>query len=176
VEKEIIYNSPESPARVLKITESKDSLILRTRSKDIKKITRNKDLSALIEKLRITMEAESGVGIAAPQIGINKNIFLFFRLDQPEHPVEVAINPKIISHSPEIICFQNDGCLSVPGKYGNSQRYSWVEVEYTNPNGEKIRNKFLGGSRKEDYTGIIFQHEYDHIQGILYIDKLCEPK
>ncbi|MDR2122696.1 MAG: peptide deformylase [Flavobacteriaceae bacterium] len=175
VEKAIIYDSPESPARVLKINEKKDSIILRTPSRNIKNSKKNKDLPLLVKKLHLTLLAENGVGIAAPQIGINRNIFLFLRLDQPGHPVEVAINPKIISHSPEIICFQNDGCLSVPDKYGNSQRYSWIEAEYTNIHGEKVRNKFLGGSRKEDYTGIIFQHEYDHIQGKLYIDKLCEP-
>lgn len=172
-EKEIIYQSPDSPARVLQITNKNDSLILRAPSKNIKNVKKNKDIEPLVKKLYLTMLEEGGIGIAAPQIGINKNIFLFTRLDKEENSVEVAINPKIISHSSEIICFHNDGCLSVPDKYGNSRRFSWIEVEYTDQNKQKVTHKFLGGSRSEDYTGIIFQHEYDHLQGKLYIDKPC---
>lgn len=174
-EKKIMYQDAESPARVLKITDKKDSLSLRASSKNIRNIKKNEDLPQLIKKLYLTLLAENGVGIAAPQIGINRNIFLFYRLDQPEKAVEVAINPKIKSHSAEQICFQNDGCLSVPGDYGNSRRYAWIKVEYTNQNGETVNHTFQGGSRLEDYTGIIFQHEWDHINGKLYIDKPCEP-
>jgi peptide deformylase len=170
-DKEIIY-APLS-VKILQINQKEDSLILRNPSSDIKKIKNNKDLTALIEKLRITMK-EIGVGIAAPQIGINKNVFLFTRLDKPGHPVEAVINPKIVSHPEQTFCFQNDGCLSVPFGYGNSVRYAWIEVEYENEKGETVREKLLGGGRAEDYTGIIFQHEYDHIRGKLYIDKLCE--
>ncbi len=175
-EKQIIYDSPGKSARVLQINSNEDSLVLRTKSVNVKGIKKNKDLLALLEKLRITMEAESGVGIAAPQIGINKKIFLFLRLDKPGQPVEVAINPKIISHPKETLCFLYDGCLSVPDKYGNSVRYPWIEVRYKNEKGENLREKLSGESRLGDYTGIIFQHEYDHIQGILYIDKLCKPE
>ena len=172
-EKAVIYSEPGKSARVTLITNPQDSVVLRTPSKDIRKIKNNKDLAALIEIMKKTMEVENGVGIAAPQIGINKNIFLFLRLDKPNTPVQVAINPKILSHPSETTCFLYDGCLSVPDRYGNSQRYSWIEVEYKNEKGETIREKLLGGGRKEDYTGVIFQHEFDHINGKLYIDKLC---
>lgn len=173
-ERLIIYSKPGHSAKLATILNKKDSLLLRTPSKDIKKIKNNKDLSALIEKLKLTLDKENGVGIAAPQIGINRNIFLFLRMDKRKHPVQVAINPRIISRSGETFCFLYDGCLSVPEKYGNSQRYSWIEVEYTNEKGELIKEKLKGGSRLEDYTGIIFQHEYDHINGKLYIDKFCK--
>ncbi|WP_221410459.1 peptide deformylase [Apibacter sp. HY039] len=172
-EKTLIYQNPESPARLITLKNPSDSLILRRRSVDIKNSRKNKDLPQLVKKLYLTMLAENGVGIAAPQIGINRNIFLFYRLDLPEKSVEVAINPRIVSHSEELFCFRNDGCLSVPDQYGNSRRYAWVEVEYINQNGEKVRNRFNGGSRAEDYTGIIFQHEFDHINGKLYIDRKC---
>lgn len=174
-EKAIIYQSPDSPAKVLKINHKEDSLIVRKPSKRIKKIHNNKDLEQLIKKLYLTMLEENGVGIAAPQIGVNRNVFLFYRLDKEEKTVEVAINPRIISHSTELLCFQNDGCLSVPNRYGTSQRYAWIEVEYTDQNEKKVIHKFLGGSRAEDYTGTIFQHEFDHLQGKLYIDKPCKP-
>ncbi len=173
-EKKILYTNPDSPARVLKISDKKDSLLLRKPSKDVRKIQKNKDLEQLVKKLYLTMLEENGVGIAAPQIGINRNVFLFYRLDKEEKTVELAINPRIISYSPEFICFQKDGCLSVPDKYGASRRYSWIEVEYIDQNKKKVTHKFLGGSRTEDYTGTIFQHEYDHIQGKLYIDKPCK--
>ncbi|MDR2834734.1 MAG: peptide deformylase, partial [Bacteroidales bacterium] len=67
-----------------------------------------------------------------------------------------------------------DGCLSIPDFSGNSQRYPWVEVEYLNQNGEKITEKLTGYSRLTSFTAVIFQHEYDHLRGTLFIDKLCE--
>lgn len=122
------------------------------------------------------MEAESGVGIAAPQVGILRNVFLFTRIDKPEKPVEVAINPRIINYSSEKVCFERDGCLSIPDQSGNSLRYKWVEVEYLNEKGESIRETLKGYERSGDFTGIIFQHEFDHLNGILYTDKLCNQQ
>ena len=174
---ELINNgSADDPMRVLLITNKEDSVILRQKCEDINNIPDNKDLDLLIERLTTTLDVESGVGIAAPQVGISKNLFLFVRIDQPDMPVAVAINPKIINHPDEIICFEDDGCLSIPGRSGDSERYPWVEVEYTNEKGELIRETLHGHSRKGDFTAIIFQHEYDHLQGILYIDKLCKEK
>ncbi len=124
--------------------------------------------------MQATLEKENGVGIAAPQIGIARNIFLFMRIDKPGYPVEVAVNPEITAHSEEIVCFENDGCLSVPDISGNSLRYKWIEVEYYDRHGNKIKERLEGYSREEDFTGIIFQHEYDHLQGVLFTDKLCK--
>lgn len=170
-EKEIIYS--EGDLRVLKIDNKQDSLVLRKKSKSIKKIEYNADLSVLIEKMKTSMKQSRGIGIAAPQIGINRNIFLFTRLDKTGNPVEVVINPKIKSYSKETICFERDGCLSIPNTTGTSKRHSEIEVEYKNEKGETIVEKLNGGSRFQDFTGVIFQHEYDHLKGILFIDKLC---
>lgn len=172
-EKEIIYNGAvDVPLRVLLVTNEKDSLILRQKCDDITPVKDNDDLKLLIERLKKTMEVESGVGIAAPQVGISKKIFLFTRINAPEYPVVVAINPRIISHPNETVCFERDGCLSIPGINGNSVRYPWIDVEYTDENGESVKERLDGYSRSGNFTGVVFQHEYDHLQGVLFTDKL----
>jgi len=168
-------DSVDIPFEVLLITNKEDSIFLRQKCEDIDigDIHNNHDLQLFIQRLKLTMEIESGIGIAAPQVGIGKNIFLFTHLDQPDFPVTVAINPKIVGHPDETVCFRNDGCLSIPGVSGNSIRFPWVDVEYTDENGNLIRERLQGYKRGGDYTGVVFQHEYDHLQGILFIDKLC---
>lgn len=171
----ILINSgtTETPFRVLKVTDQQDSIFLRQKCSDIENINESEDLQLLIGRLKTTMVAESGVGIAAPQVGIGRNIFLFTRIDKANYPVIVAINPKIVNHPEETICFERDGCLSIPGISGNSIRYPWVDVEYTDENGNLVQERLEGYSRESDFTGIIFQHEFDHLQGILFTDKLC---
>lgn len=162
----------QSPMRVLIINNAEDSLILRRKSKDVDFKKDKIVLQKLISRLKATMTEESGVGIAAPQVGILRNIFLFTRIDKPDHSVEVAINPKIIAYSDENFVFEGDGCLSVPERKGNSVRHKWIDVEYLNEAGYLMRERLFANSRLEDFTGVIFQHEYDHLNGILYIDKL----
>jgi len=174
-ERVLIQSEAENvPFRVLQVTEPSDNKILRTACKDIDFIKDKRLLDLLISRLKATMAAESGVGIAAPQVGISRNVFLFMRIDKADRPIEVAINPKIISNPDETICFEGDGCLSIPDTRGNSIRYPWIEVEYINESGQKVREKLTGSSRSTDFTAIIFQHEYDHLQGVLFTDKLCE--
>jgi peptide deformylase len=157
--------------RVLEITDEKDSLILRKRSTEISQIDENVKL--LAERLILTMDHEMGVGIAAPQVGINKRLFIFTRLDKPGYPVQVAINPKIVNHPENTVCFEDDGCLSIPDFSGNSIRWEWVDVEYYNENGELIKERLEGYSRGGNFTAVVFQHEFDHLDGILFTDKLC---
>lgn len=166
----------DTPYRVLLTTDKEDSLFLRRKSidVDVDSIKDNKDLQLFIRRLALTMDVESGVGIAAPQVGLGRNIFIFVRLDTPNYPVHAAINPKIVGHSDEIVCFEGDGCLSIPGISGNTKRYAWIDVEYYNHHGELIKERLSGHSRDDDFTGVIFQHEYDHLQGVLFTDKLCD--
>jgi peptide deformylase len=119
-----------TPMRVMKIDNTEDSLLLRSICKDVDYKKDRDILQKLFSRLKATMIAESGIGIAAPQVGILRNIFLFVRIDKPEHPVEVAINPKIIAFSQKKYIFEGDGCLSVPDRKGNSLRYKWIDVEY----------------------------------------------
>lgn len=166
-----------SPFRVLKTDNTEDSLFLRQKSAEIssvQNIAKNRLLQMLIHRLKLTMTEENGVGIAAPQVGVGRNMFIFLRLDKADYPMEVAINPKIVDHSQETICFEGDGCLSVPDQSGTTLRYAWIEVEYYNEKGELIKERLHGGERGSDFTGVIFQHEYDHLQGILFYDRLCD--
>lgn len=162
------------PFRVLLVTQPEDSVILRKPCADLNLKKDEKLIRLLIQRMKATMVAEAGVGIAAPQIGISRNIFLFARIDKPGYPVEVAINPKIVSVPDKMICFERDGCLSIPDISGNSMRYPWIEVEYQNESGSIIRERLSGFSRDTDFTAIVFQHEYDHLQGVLFVDKLCD--
>jgi peptide deformylase len=174
-EKKLITEATaETPFRVLSITNRPDSLVLRTPCRDLKNFVGDTAFHLLIARLKTTLAMENGVGIAAPQVGISKNIFLFMRLDLPDEPVVVVINPKIVNCPDSTVCFERDGCLSIPEFRGNSVRYPWVEVEYTNETGELVHERLEGYSRQNTFTAVIFQHEYDHTRGVLFIDKLCE--
>lgn len=176
-ELEIIRNGDStSPLRVLQTTDPEDSVTLRMKSEDINinSITTDEDLRLLINRLIVTMEEEGGVGIAAPQVGVQKNIFIFTRIDRPDNPHQVAINPRITSHPDETVCFERDGCLSIPDISANSTRYPWVEVEYWDENGKHHKERLEGFSRNDNFTGVIFQHELDHLNGILFTDRICE--
>jgi peptide deformylase len=160
--------------RVLLATNAEDSLILRQKSQTIELTKDADDLKLLVARLKVTLETANGVGIAAPQVGILRSLFIIVRVDKPGMPVEVVINPTIVSHPDETVCFERDGCLSIPETSGNSTRYPWIEVEYFNENGEKIREKLSGHSRRDNFAAVIFQHEYDHLRGVLFVDKLCK--
>lgn len=162
------------PFRVLDVNVPEELKILRTKSADMC-LGNDLVLKQFISRLKVTLKEEQGVGLAAPQVGINRNLFLFVRVDKEDGPVEVAINPRIVNHPQETICFERDGCLSIPGVSGNSIRYPWIDVEYTNEQGERIKERLEGYSRLDNFVGVIFQHEYDHLQGVLFTDKLCPP-
>jgi peptide deformylase len=170
----IVSGTAEMPFRVLLVTDRRDSVLLRHPCADVKNFANDSTFQLLVARLKKTLEVEDGVGIAVAQVGISKNLFLFVRLDLPDNPVHVAVNPKIIHHPDTTVCFERDGCLSIPDRSGNSVRYPWIDVEYWNEKGEKIRERLEGYSRQNTFTAIIFQHEYDHTKGILFTDKLCK--
>ena len=168
----IVSGTAETPFRVLQVTDKRDSILLRKPCGNLKNYANDPAFHLLVARLKKTLEVEHGVGIAAPQVGISKNLFLFTQLDLPDKPVRVAVNPKIVNHPDTTVCFERDGCLSIPGVSGNSIRYPWIDVEYQNEKGEKIRERLEGYSRQNTFTAVIFQHEYDHTKGILFTDKL----
>ena len=115
---------------------------------------------SLSKKMINIMYEAPGVGLAAPQIGINKNIFVF---DAGEGP-KVAINPKIEDLQGDIIFME--GCLSLPGYYWDMERYEYAKVSCLNENGEETIYE------GEELLGRVLQHEYDHLQGHLLLKKL----
>lgn len=119
-----------------------------------------KKLHQLANDMVFTMKKAPGVGLAAPQIG--KSIRLIVVEHSPE-PL-ILINPKIIKHSLRKDTLE-EGCLSVPNKYGVVKRYKSVKIKAQNLNGEKVEIEAKG------FLAEIFQHEVDHLNGVLYVDK-----
>jgi len=118
----------------------------------------------LIDDMFVTMYAAPGIGLAAPQIDVSKRIFTIdLHDDDPEHGPFVVINPKLVEARGEAEAAE--GCLSVPGYVGEMKRYESVAVTGVDRAGKKIR---LEG---EGLFARCLQHEIDHLNGVLYIDK-----
>lgn len=154
--------------RVLKIDNAADSIFLRAQSKDINPNLNDPFLNTLIKRMyaTVTDSASLGVGIAAPQVGVSKKIILVQRIDKPEEPFEAYINPKILQFT---IKKQDcrEGCLSAPIIRGTTQTRAYaILVEYYTLTGKKQAEMIEG------YTAVIFQHEIDHLNGILFFDHL----
>ena len=144
----------------------------------IKDITSNEIQNLISQMAEVLVSCGNGVGLAAPQIGVSKRIFLalkkvFYRpLQQDEkrreapaiEKVEVYINPRIINTSKEISPM-HEGCLSVPNEYGEVMRHEKVTIRAYNEKGRVFER---GAS---DLHAQIFQHEIDHLNGILFIQK-----
>lgn len=143
--------------------------ILKSKSKNIN--PKSKDLELLINRmyLAVTHPTDGGVGIAAPQVGINRNVIWVQRFDKPGEPFEVYINPKIIWKS-ELMRKGAEGCLSIPDERGEVFRHYMIEIEYQDRKGKKHSEKVEG------FTAVIFQHEIDHLDGILFTDRLKEQE
>ncbi len=107
-----------------------------------------------------------GVGIAAPQVGILKNIIWVQRFDKPGYPFEVYLNPTILHYSAEKQV-ELEGCLSIPNRRDTlNSRAQNIDIEYDQMDGSHHKETVEG------FTAVIFQHEIDHLQGILYTDHL----
>ena len=157
-----------TPMRVYKITNKQDSILLRTKSQYIKPDSTDMVLKTFVKRLykTVTDSMSLGVGIAAPQVGILKNIIWVQRFDKENFPFEVYLNPKIITYS-EKKQIRREGCLSIPNRSDTlSTRAYSILLEYDTLEANHIRETV------EDFTSIIFQHEIDHLNGILYIDHL----
>ena len=115
--------------------------------------------------LTVTNPENEGVGIAAPQVGISKQLIAVQRIDKEGEPFEFYVNPKIVSFSGDKKT-GGEGCLSVPGMKGLVDRYQEIVIEYNDIEDFKIKSDTVEG-----FTAVIFQHEIDHLNGILYIDK-----
>ncbi len=135
----------------------------------------DKSIQDLIDSLISTVNDVNGVGIAAPQVYESKQIFIMASHPNPRYPnapkmkPTAIINPKIISHSQNIVK-DWEGCLSVPGIRGLIPRFKSIKVEYFDRKGKKTNKSFL------DFVARIFQHEYDHLNGILFVDRLESSK
>ena len=116
------------------------------------------------------MYAAEGVGLAAPQVGVNKRLMVYNEAgDKTKWLQEVVlVNPKIVEFS-DAREIETEGCLSFPNMNGKVERSKWIKVEALSLKGKKMKKKYTGWEAR------IFQHEYDHLDGILYVDRLTHP-
>lgn len=142
----------------LRKIRTKEEEVLRKKSKVVKNI--DDRTKVLIKDMLETMYDANGVGLAAPQVGILKRIVV---IDVGQGPI-VLINPEIIKQRGSIEALE--GCLSIPGEQGKVIRPEYVKVKGLNENGQEIE---LEG---EDFLARAFCHEIDHLDGILYTDKV----
>lgn len=136
--------------------------ILKKKCKPVKEITPR--LMELIEDMVDTMFEADGVGLAAPQVGVMKRIFVAMPYPEQEEPeVYVMINPEILES--DGVQESSEGCLSVPGYMGLVERPLRVKVRYMDINGNTVEDEF------SDFAATVISHENDHLDGILYADK-----
>lgn len=123
----------------------------------------DKKVKKLISNMIHTMTKSHGIGLAANQVGVNKRIFVMGPFAENERPM-VIINPEIIEFegSAQI----EEGCLSIPGVFEKVKRYAKIKCSYTDIDGNQ-HTETLDGLRS-----IVFQHEFDHLNGICFIDRL----
>jgi peptide deformylase len=126
------------------------------------------DVLALAAKLRDSLDGVSGIGLAAPQIGINRRLF---GAELPGRSPEAYLNPVIVDWSQDQVYYwQNglalEGCLSIPGVPAKVARPRWIVVDYHTADGTLVTN-----DRLEADTAVVFLHEYDHLNGILITDR-----
>lgn len=129
----------------------------------------DESLFKLLDDMAETMYVAPGYGLAAPQIGLSKRIIVLDETAgrEPGALIE-AINPEIIEGSGEIL--EEEGCLSIPGEYAFVKRFMQIKVKYSDRHGKE---HLIEAS---DRLSRIFQHEIDHLNGTLFIDKLSIAK
>ena len=166
-QKKLIEKADASTSmRLFLITNQTDSILLRKKSKFIKPNLVNKTLNLFSNRLITTVKESQGVGIAAPQVGVLKNMIVVQRLDKDNEPFEVYLNPVITKYSDKKRPCP-EGCLSIPNERGTTQNRAFtVYLEYDTMEGKHVKEAV------NDFTSVIFQHEIDHLNGILFIDHL----
>ena len=138
--------------------------VLRQPAKRIAKV--DQSIRSLVREMLQTMYSENGIGLAAPQVGLNKQLLVIdCEPDEPTTEPMVLINPEIISYGQEL-CKIEEGCLSVPGVYLDVIRPEAITVAFKDENGRP---------QKISASGLLsrcIQHEMDHLNGVMFVDRV----
>lgn len=169
-----VLKKVKSVGKILKVREVGDPILNENcKMVDIKNI--NESILDTIEDLKATLKFSSGMGIAAPQIGINKRIIVVgakkenIKYNEAEEiPVTVMINPSWEKLSEETD-IQYEGCMSVPSIRGRVERYKKIKLKYYNTGGSLVEREISG------FFARLVQHECDHLDGIVFLVKVKEP-
>ena len=168
-EKALITQEMDTRMRLVTIETEEDSLFLRNSCLPLSKEDLTTPEFEQLKKrmlLTVTNPENEGVGIAAPQVGIGRQLIAVQRIDKKGMPFEFYVNPQLTYLSEEKRTGR-EGCLSVPDRNGNVTRSEWVVVTHNDMGTYELRHDTIRG-----FTAVIFQHETDHLNGILYIDKV----
>eukprot|EP00549_Striatella_unipunctata_P017276 CAMPEP_0118674106 /NCGR_PEP_ID=MMETSP0800-20121206/702_1 /TAXON_ID=210618 ORGANISM="Striatella unipunctata, Strain CCMP2910" /NCGR_SAMPLE_ID=MMETSP0800 /ASSEMBLY_ACC=CAM_ASM_000638 /LENGTH=193 /DNA_ID=CAMNT_0006569261 /DNA_START=302 /DNA_END=883 /DNA_ORIENTATION=- len=126
-------------------------------------------IKQIAKEMFLVMYAAQGIGLAAPQVGINKKMMVYNESGDKHKWLNevVLVNPKIVATS-DGKDVMGEACLSFPDMNGDVERHKWIRVEALNLKGKKIKKKFSG------FEARLFQHEYDHLDGTVYVDRVSE--
>ncbi|SHE82320.1 peptide deformylase [Pedobacter caeni] len=169
-EKSIILSGDTATMlRVTQITEAPELKVLTTASADID--PKDPLIKVLAQRMYLAMRdvTRPGIGIAGPQVGINRNIIWVKRYDKEGEPFELYLNPKISWRS-ELLRKGREGCLSIPDVIGDVVRHHAIKLKYDDQSGSS-KEEIIEG-----FTAVIFQHETDHLNGILFTERLKEQE
>lgn len=171
-----IINGSDSIMRVLTIEDESDLAVLRSSSTDLSLAGLQSDEYDRLAELMVatvTHPSQDGVGIAAPQVGINRRIVAVQRFDKEGEPFEVYPNIRIVWAS-DSVALGPEGCLSVPDRRGEVKRSQEIVIEYADMKAASSAKETIPIVRDtiSGFTAVIFQHEVDHLEGVLYIDRL----
>lgn len=169
-EKSIILSGDTATMlRVTQITEAQELKVLTSVSADIN--PKDPLIKVLARRMYLAMRdvRRPGIGIAGPQVGINRNIIWVKRYDKEGEPFELYLNPKITWRS-ELLRKGQEGCLSIPDAIGDVVRHHSIRLKYTDLSGQE-KEEIIEG-----FTAVIFQHETDHLNGILFTERLKEQE
>ena len=175
-----LLNGSDTIMRVLTIDNPADEAVLRAKSSDLSDEALLSDEYEKLAELMVatvTHPSQDGVGIAGPQVGLNRRVVAVQRFDKEpvewngriDHPFEVYPNVRIIWYS-DSLAAGPEGCLSVPNRRENVMRAQEIVIEYASIDTEEqvtmVKDTIKG------FTAVIFQHEIDHLDGLLYIDRI----
>lgn len=153
---------------ILTVDNAQHVEVLRSKSKKVQRVTPR--LTAFADRMLETMRQANGVGLAAPQVGVLQRLFVVELPadEENDRPAKtyVLFNPEIVKGSGEQVGLE--GCLSIPGYAGEVARAEKVTVKCLDERGRSVRYK------AEGYLARVFQHEIDHLDGILYTDRLTD--
>ena len=138
--------------------------VLRQPAKRIAKV--DDSIRQLVKDMLQTMYSADGIGLAAPQVGVNKQLIVIdCEPDKPENPPLVLINPKITRYSSQT-CNSDEGCLSIPGVYLEVNRPEAIEVSFKDEQGKPRKLQTAG------LLARVIQHEMDHLNGVMFVDRV----
>ena len=175
-----LINDADTIMRVLTIENTADEAVLRAKSSDLAAEALLSDEYGQLAELMVatvTHPSQDGVGIAGPQVGLNRRVVAVQRFDKEPveengrsgHPFEVYPNVRILWAS-DSLAAGPEGCLSVPNRRENVMRAQEIVIEYASiDTGEKVT---MVKDTIKGFTAVIFQHEIDHLDGLLYIDRI----